>query len=350
MNRVVSSRQSSQQGYILVLNLAVLALMLLGASYVGQRVSDAVRLAKAEERAVDANYELESARSQMLLMLAVAPRYIHGLGVTPNSVALDGSEYLLTNTVVVSLQDARGLVSLNGTALSGFGRERIERFLGTWGVTDTRAPALMDALLDYRDVDDLRRLNGAERNDYRQAGTEPNLRNGDLLSVSELQRVFGWKDIPEIWGQDPIVDHVSVQTGSTFNPNTANWRALVAMAGVEPYTAKSIVANRRASPVFTDQSGLLFGAGVGDPFGANSFVLPFPGTTLIATLRMANASWGYRMIVTHTPGDNTGPWRTGAVWRLPLPQPLKPLAETPRIPDLGLMIPVGGISQIKSPF
>jgi general secretion pathway protein K len=350
MTRMISPRQSRQQGYILVLNLAVLALMLLGASYVGQRVSDAVRLAKAEERTVDANYELESARSQLLLMLAAAPRYTHGLGVAPNSVALDGSEYMLTESLIVSLQDVRGLVSLNGTALSGFGRERIERFLGTWGVNDTRASALTDALLDYRDVDDLRRLNGAERNEYRQAGTEADLRNSDLLSVSELQRVFGWRDASEIWSQDSIVDHVSVQTGSTFNPNTANWRALVAMAGVEPDTARNMVANRRTSPVFTDQSGLIFGAGVGDPFGANSFVLPFPGSTLIATLRVADASWGYRMVVTHTPGDNTGPWRIGAVWRVPLPKPSKPAAELPKVPDLGLMIPAGGISQIKSPF
>ncbi len=350
MKRVISPRQSRQQGYILVLNLAVLALMLLGASYVGQRVSDAVRLAKAEERNVDANYALESARSQLLLRLAAAPRYTHGLGAAPNSVALDGSEYMLTDSLVVSLQDARGLVSLNGTALSGFGRERMERFLGSWGVNDTRASALTDALLDYRDLDDLRRLNGAERNEYRQAGNEPDLRNGNLLSISELQRVLGWKNSPEIWDQDPIVDHVSIQTGSTFNPNTANWRALVAMAGVEPETAKSLVSNRRASPVFTDQSGLLFGAGVGDPFGANSFVLPFPGPTVVATLRVADASWGYRMVVTHTPGDNTGPWRIGAVWRLPLPKPIKPAADTPKMPDLGQMTPVGGISQIKSPF
>lgn len=350
MKSIRRSPPSRQKGYILVLNLAVLALMLLGASYVGQRVSDAVRLAKVEERAVDANYALESARAKMLLMLATTPRYTQGLGVAPYTIALDGSEYMLTDSVAVSLQDVRGLVSVNGTNLNGFGRERIERLLGTWGVDDTRASAMVDALLDYRDADDLRRLNGAERSEYRQAGSESSLRNGDLLSVSELQRVFGWKDASEIWVQDSIVDHVSVQTGSTFNPNTANWRALVAIAGVEPDTAKSLVTSRRSSSVFADQSSLLFGASVGDPFGANSFVLPFPSATLIATLRVADASWGYRMVITHTPGDNTGPWRIGAVWRLPLINPLKPGTEMPKIPDLALMIPVGGISQIKSLF
>ncbi len=350
MSPVMPRLGRREQGYILVLNLAVLALMLLGASYVGQRVSDAVRLAKAEERSVDDNYQLESARSQLLMALAAAPRSSQGLGTAPAVVALDGSEYMLTDSVAVSLQDIRGLVSLNGGSLSGFGRERIERFLGTWGVADARAAALTDALLDYRDSDDLRRINGAERNEYRYAGAESDLRNADLLSVSELTRVLGWKATPEIWGNDPIIDHISVQSGSSFNPNTAGWRAMVAMAGVDAETAKTLVENRRSAPIFTDISGLLFGPGVGDPFGANSFVMPFPGASVIATLRVADAAWGYRMIVTHTPGDNTGPWRISAVWRLPLPKLAKLPSDTPKFPDLVQLIPEGGIRQIKSPF
>jgi len=339
MKAIQCLQASTQRGYILVLNLAVLAIMLLGASYVGQRVTDAVRLAKAEEQSVNANYELESARSKLLLMLAVVPRYVHGLGVAPNSMALDGSRYLLSDSVVVSLQDVRGLVSLNGTNLNGFGRDRIERLLGTWGVSDARASELTDALLDYRDTDDLRRLNGAERNEYRQVSVEPALRNGDLLGVSELQRVYGWKSVPELWSEDAIVDHVSVQTGSSFNPNTANWRALVAMAGVEPETAKGLVTHRRIATIFEDQSSLVFGAGVGDPFGNKSFVMPFPSATLIATLRSTGLGWGYRMVITHTPGENTGPWRIAAVWRVPMPRPLKSVKDVHAVPDIGLMLP-----------
>lgn len=341
---------SQERGYILVLNLAVLALMLMGASYVGQRMINAVRLAKAEERAVDATYQLESARAQLLMALAAVPRSIQGLGTDPSVVALDSTEYMLTDSVVVSLQDLRGLVSINGTNLNGFGHERIERLLGTWGVTDIRAAALTDALLDYRDPDDLRRLNGAERNEYRAAGVESDLRNADLLSVSELQRVLGWKDTPEIWGEDSIVDHLSVQTGSTFNPNTADWRAMVAMAGVTAETAKSLVANRRSATTFADVSGVLFGAGVGDPFGGNSFVMTFPSATVIATLRVLDTGWGLRMVLTHTPGDHTGPWRIGAVWRLPMSKRSQLPEDTPKFPPLGQMIPPGGIRQIKSPF
>ncbi len=342
-------RRQRQRGYILALNLAVLALMLMGASYVGQRVFDAVRLAKTEERAVDFSYELESARARLLMILATAPRTALGLGAPPVNANLDGTEYRLTDTVVVGLQDMRGLVSINGTSLSGFGRERIERLLGTWGVAGSRAVTLTDALLDYRDGDDLRRLNGAERAEYRAVGAEQDLRNADLLSPSELQRVLGWPASAELWGADPISEHISTQRGSSFNPNTAGWRALVAMAGVEAANAKSLVESRRQSLGAADLSALLFGPGVGDPFGANSFVLPFPGPTLVVTLRVAQAPWGYRMVITHTPGENAGPWRIGAVWRLPLPKPGKPLSEIPKLPDLSLL-GANGSSQIKLPF
>lgn len=340
---------SRERGYILALNLAVLALMLMGASYVGQRVFDAVRLARAEQQGVDVTFRLESARARLLMLLATTPRSVQGLGTPQASVALDGRDYLMEDDVVVNLQDVRGLVSLNGVNLNGFGRERIERLLRTWDVADAKAVALTDALLDYRDADDFRRLNGAERADYRAVGAEADLRNADLLSPTELSRVFGWRDTPELWGADPVTDHVSTQRGSTFNPNTAGWRALVAMAGIDANTAKSLVANRQQGNR-SDISSLLFGAAVGDPFGPASFVSTFPGPALLITLRSAHAPWGYRMLVTHTPGENTAPWRIGAAWRMALAPLAKPLQELPALPQAATLRDPNATGQIKLPF
>lgn len=339
-----------QQGYVLALNLAVLAIMLMGASFVGQRVVDAVRLAKAEEHSVDVNYELESARARLLMLIATTPRVREGLGSKQASLSLDGAEYRITDKVVVSLQDMRGLVSINGTNLGGFSRERIERLVQTWGVPSAKSVALVDALLDYRDADDLRRLNGAESNEYRVLDAEQDLRNADLLSPNELLRVYGWRDTPELWMADPITDHISTQRGSTFNPNTANWRALVAMTGIEVTTAKNLVETRHQSAVFNDVSRLLFGPGVGDPFGANSFVTPFPSATLVVTLRAAEEPWGYRMVVTHTPGESVSPWRIESVWRLPLPKTVKTLEDTPKAQDAETLRGDMSLSPVKSPF
>ncbi|MDP1965830.1 MAG: type II secretion system protein GspK, partial [Reyranella sp.] len=223
------------------------------------------------------------------------------------------------------------------------------RLLGAWGVSDVKAVALTDALLDYRDADDLRRLNGAEANDYRAKGGETELRNGDLLAATELQRVFGWRDTPELWGSDPITDHVSTQRGAAFNPNAATWRALVAMAGIDAVTAKALVVSRLQDQT-ADISSLLFGAGVGDPFGANSFVMPFPGPTLLVTLRSAKAPWGYRMVVTHTPGENTSPWRIGAVWRVAMALPTQAMAEIPVLPQAAALRDPNATGQLEFPF
>lgn len=345
-------RHGSQRGYVLAMNLAVLALMLLGASYVGQRVQDAVRLANAERQSVNAAYELESANSRLLMLLATTPRTTRGLGTLQNNVNLDGRTYRLTDTVLVNLQDARGLFSINGTNLGGGGRERVERMLGTFGVSSEHAVALTDALLDYRDADDLRRLNGAEASEYRAAGLDRGPRNGDLLSATELQRVYGWRDTPELWGADPITNHVIAQRRSQFNPNTADWRALVAMAGIESVTAKALVASRKQDQLIQqgDLSSLLFGPSVGDPFGVSSFVTPFPGPTLIVTLRVASAPWGYQMVVTHTPGEIGGPWRIAAFARLALPPAPESLKDVPKLPDAALLRDPSHSGQIESPF
>ena len=53
------------------------------------------------------------------------------------------------------------------------------------------AAALVDAIIDFRDPDDLRRLNGAEDRDYRAAGLKYGAKDGPFEMVEELQQVLG---------------------------------------------------------------------------------------------------------------------------------------------------------------
>jgi hypothetical protein len=343
----MKQRASGQSGYILALNLAVLALMLIGASYVGQRVFDAIALAHAERDTVDAAYALESARSRVLLMLGSASRLAGGLGTDNAIVTLDGREYRMGDDVIVSLQDMRGLFSLNGGDLGGRDRARLERLLRTWGLPEGQMAALVDSLLDYRDADDLRRINGAEKAEYRGAGLESELRNGELLSPTELARVWGWSGADALWKlEDSILDHVSIQRGATFNPNTASWRTLAAMAGLDNATAQSIVATRRQRPR-ADITALLYGEDIGDPFGPLAYVSPFAGPAVVVTLRGARAPWAERWIVTHTPAEFRSPWRISAAWRMPLPMPAVPIASLPELPPAAALRDANAVGQIK---
>lgn len=340
------SRQ--QRGYILALNILILALMFVSVSYMGQRMYLATRLAQAEKERVSHEYALESAKSRILLLLASVPRGQKGLGLGTTNVALDGRQYQLDDNIIVSLQDTRGLVALNGITISGLGRERLERLLKSYGVSLERTSALTDTLLDYRDPDDLKRINGAEKEEYRAAGIESQLRNSDLISTNELSRIFGWSSVNEIWTPaDPITRHVSIEKRAAFNPNTADWRALFAMSMLSEEVAKQLVESRRLGQI-QDISGLAYAGGIGDPFGVNALVTLFPSATLIVTLREKSQNWGYRMAISHAPDMDVTPWRIESAERISLP----PLSKTPlpKLPEISSLRDLSKAVQVQFPI
>jgi general secretion pathway protein K len=69
--------------------------------------------------------------------------------------------------------------------------EQLVAVLRAAGVGEPRADSMVDALLDWRDADDIARPMGAERDWYRAAGLFPP-RNGPFADLSELRRVRGF--------------------------------------------------------------------------------------------------------------------------------------------------------------
>lgn len=347
--RILNGRPH-QGGYILALNIAVLAMMMVGAAYMGQRMSLARQLAQAEQARVNAEYQLESARARVMMLLATVPRSFIGLGEGTGAVMLDGQPYRIGNDVEVTLQDVRGQVSLNGLPLSGQGRVRLERLLATYGLDTPETSRLTDTLLDYRDPDDLRRLNGAEKEDYVRAGLPGQIRNGDLLTTEELARVYGWAENKKLWGDDPITQHVNVQHLMAFNPNTASWRALVAMSDLTEDMARNLVKSRRSAQV-ANIASLVYGGELGDPFGPRSYVTQFPGSMVVVTLRIVNSPWGYRMLVDHTPDMENAPWRIESVTRIAFPKKDEETSQPRELPEWSQLREPGTRQlQVQLPF
>lgn len=65
------------------------------------------------------------------------------------------------------------------------------------GVAEADAPALADAILDFRDEDDLKLLNGAEDGDYEGSGLPAGAKDAPFAAVEELQQVLGMT--PELY-------------------------------------------------------------------------------------------------------------------------------------------------------
>jgi general secretion pathway protein K len=72
--------------------------------------------------------------------------------------------------------------------------ELVRRILTEAVVPNNKIDSLVDALLDWRDADDVARPHGAERNWYRARGRHPP-RNAPLADVRELSRVAGFDSV-----------------------------------------------------------------------------------------------------------------------------------------------------------
>ena len=99
------------------------------------------------------------------------------------------------------------------------------------GVPDDEALRLVDAILDWRDPDSLKRPNGAEEPDYRAAGLDYRPTNAPFEAIEELQLVLGMT--PETYRRiAPMITVYSRQTG--VNPTVATRDVLMAIPGITP--------------------------------------------------------------------------------------------------------------------
>lgn len=183
---------------------------------------------------------------------------------TVNSWKADGSTRNWRDgelTLVVSARDEAAKIDLNGAA------EPLIKsvFVNLAGTTDAQATALVDAIADWRDADDLRRPNGAEAADYRAASSNYTPSNRRFETVGELSRVLGVT--PSIYGR--VAGVLTVHSGqSGVNALTAERDTLLALPGttsemVDDYVLRREEALAAGSPVppFPPAQGFLVGAG-----------------------------------------------------------------------------------------
>ncbi len=151
----------------------------------------------------------------------------------------DGTEYPLTlddGKARITIQDEMGKIDLNAAPDA-----LVRAVLTGVGVEDETADALVDAIADFRDKDDLKRLNGAEDSDYSAAGRTYGPKNARFETVDELRRVLGVT--PEIYRRlAPMVTVYSGRRG--INPVTAPHELLLALPGGDPAQIDDLMAER----------------------------------------------------------------------------------------------------------
>lgn len=302
-----------QAGYVLVATLWLLAVITIAATYFAEQVGQAVRQAQRAQDMSGALVAMESARAEILFRLGTTALTINGLGGDlTHRLALDGQPYLADAGATVSLQDARGLFNIN------FPNERmLARLLSAHGVTAEHHSRLIDTLRDYTDIDDLHRLNGAEKDEYLRLGLLPP--PNDLLVVTEqLAHILGWRDHAQLWQDRAFIELLSTSRVEMVNLNTAPEPILAALPGGTPELASQIVQFRQQQPLrsFRDILGLT------DQFGTQQadWMTYYPGQGIRVTIAHPDVPWRHKLELKLTPNSEIAPWRVDSYMRLPQPR------------------------------
>ena len=170
-----------QRGMALIIVLWLIVLLGVIAAGHASNVHSATRLAMQHIESAKARTLAEAGIQRAIVSLLLrnsGPTWpVNG---TPRRLVIDERE------VMVAVRDATGLVDLNA-ADAGL----LAALISTTGDDPSQQEKLVDAILDWRDSDNLTHLHGAEDDAYRAAGLAWTARDAAFSSVDELRYVFG---------------------------------------------------------------------------------------------------------------------------------------------------------------
>lgn len=112
------------------------------------------------------------------------------------------------------------------------------------GLEEEDAQSLADAVLDWRDNDDLIHLKGAEEDEYRDEGRNYGPRNKPFQTIEELRLVLGVNY--ELY--KALKPLITVFSSKGVDPMTASREVLLALPNVDPTVVEDFLLQRSENP------------------------------------------------------------------------------------------------------
>jgi len=170
-----------QQGMALIVVLWLIVLLSIMAAGHARNVHTDTKLVSRQVEVAKARGLAEAGINHVILeMLA---------DNSTNEIPIDGTVFAIDvydTTVTLAVRKASGLVDLNAA-----NPDLLDAVLEACGVEVGRRPELIDAILDWRDGDELTHLNGIEDKDYLAAGLPWTSRDDAFVSIDELKYLPG---------------------------------------------------------------------------------------------------------------------------------------------------------------
>lgn len=302
-----SARVRRPRGFALAAVLWLLAGMTILAAMISQSSQILAQRQQLLKQRANAEQDFLSTRSDVLFWLSSSRGTQNGFGWGNQMLRVDGRGYAGAGKTTIQVQDVRGLLNLNRP-----NRARLARMLVRCGADPAQTDSLLDALQDYAEKGNLKRLNGAKSLEYSMAGL-PAPRNAPLLAEPEIWRVFGWKPLQPSWDEKHCSEDVTVHGDGRFNAGTATAGALEGY-GLTPEMVTQLLGEREsggnlaANAIMARESEQSF-------FGTSAANLP------ARAFRMTHSAegmpWVFRYDVKLTSNEAGSPWKIIAPHRLP---------------------------------
>lgn len=334
-------------GFVLVMTLWVLAGITIAVALMTLWALDAVRDAGNARVRTEEALAMRGTRDTLLYLGATRALTLAGLPTDPlpederallllndmgafrkdprgGELRLDGQPYQGIDGIMFQLQDEAGLLSLILPQPTD-----VDRFLERHDVEAGTIPRLRDALLDYTDADALRRLDGAEEDEYERESLPPPP-NRQLLVPAEFERVLGWGELPAAF-REAVPELVTTYYGGAVNLNTMPAALLPAWIPGCPEKCAALVARRAQAPFRSgnELETLLALQLPGDELLGYRFL----GSEVVRMTLLGSSGTAIRIHVRFTPlADQQAPWSILAAY--PVPRPTEHVPAQPTGSDL----------------
>ena len=253
----MTSRVRGERGFALVAAMWLLvALSIVGLELAREgraRRLAAANVLEASQARAAARAGLEHVRSRLAWRAARAEQGAFGSAraVLDPWAGLDSMPF-----EPVALGAARYAVRIRdvGTALhlNRASEDEVRRLFVALRVDAGEADRLAQAILDWRDSDDLHRARGAEREAYERAGAAELPRNGPFQALSELLAVRG--TTPDLYAR--VRPYLTLLGSGQVNLLAAERPVLLALPGMTEEAVEALLRLRRRGRALADVSGL----------------------------------------------------------------------------------------------
>jgi general secretion pathway protein K len=155
----------------------------------------------------------------------------------------------------VEIQDESGKINVNFVT-----EEQLKALMEVLGIVSPDADIIVDSIMDWRDVDNLRRANGAEDDYYQTLNPPYKAKNGRIETIEELLLVRGISK-EYFYGRTQKVPDGSLvhriglwncftvySTTNRVNVNFAPLEVLLSIPGMAPQAAQQILERRKTKP------------------------------------------------------------------------------------------------------